>query len=252
MRHLGHIRKSFNLPAQLTTSPEAPPPPRARRPIPNPNNSPTVPRLARPPAIPGIMEDDENNLSEEEVASLTPQRRKSKPRSSLTRPMEVDFDDELNRAGKRKPTRRQSGLLTTKVAITTILPAEDVPSTRPLSPAFGLPLRKDAVHEEEEEEVLAVISAAEPMDEDEDEELVAMTITRRDRKKKGRDRELDDNSSAAEGSRRDREKRRARDSDEGPNPLEAKKPKLKDVTNSPPPRPSLATLEIPAGKHIFS
>lgn len=277
MKHLGVIRKSFNVLPQSTTTPEqAPSVPRARRPAPN-TTTPTLPRIARPPGIPGIIEDDETNISgtqdthgfiEEDAPSLTPHRRKSKPRSSLSRHPGVEevpgvqFDEDLNKTGKRKPTRRHSGLLSTKVAITTVLPTGIVSEalmTRPPSPAFGSPSRRDTALDEEDE-VLAVISAPEPMDEDEDEDPVAMTVTRRDKKKKPRERELErnvewdrdlererDRELVAGGSRRDREKRRVRDSDDGPNPLEAKKPKLKDVTNSPPPRPSLATLEIPPG-----
>lgn len=269
LRHLGHMRKSFNVPLQAITTPEAPAP-RARRPTANPNTSPTVPRLARPPTIPGIIEDDESNLPQEphgyldeEASSPTPHRRKSKPRSSAARPPVVEdvpavqFDEDMNKSGKRKPTRRPSGLLTTKVAIATVLPTESLSPPRPPSPAFGSPLRRAAALEEEEE-VLAAISVPEPMDEDEDDEPIAMSVTRRDKRKKSRDsdRPLDwergteltrDREPVAVESRRDREKRRVRDSDEGPGPLEAKKPKLKDVTNSPPPRPSLATLEIPPG-----
>lgn len=256
MKHLGLIRKSFNVSRQTSTTPEPPPPPRARRPIPNLDASPTVPRLARPPTIPGITEDDENEaimLDEEVVPSPTPQRRKSKPRASMVHAKEevalIQFDEDLNKAGKRKPTRRQSGLLTTKMAVT----VAEVVTPRPPSPAFGSPLRRDAALEEEDE-VIAAIGVPEPMDEDEDEEPTVMTITRRDKKRKQKDpderekdREKEGDPAVVESSRRDREKRRARDSDEVSNPFEAKKPKLKDVTNSPPPRPSLATLEIPQG-----
>lgn len=273
MKHLGLIRKSFNIAQQPYTTPEQPPAPRARRPVSTINVSPGVYRLARPPGVPGIIEDDETNLSGnhdgrgfagEDALTPTPHRRKSKSRSSSSRQAvaeevpAIQFDDDLAKAGKRKPTRRPSGLLATKVAITTVLPtgaASEGLSPRPPSPAFGSPMRREAALEEEDD-VLAVASAAEPMDEDEDDDI----IVRRDRKKKSRDKEPDRaadwgrdpqpdraRESITSDSRRDREKRRMRESDEGPSPLEAKKPKLKDVTNSPPPRPSLANLEIPAG-----
>lgn len=216
--------------------------------------------MAKAPTIPGIVEDDE--AGEDMPPSPTPQRRRSKPRASLGRTKEetgtIQFDEDMSKAGKRKPTRRQSGLLTTKMAVT----VTEIATPRPPSPAFGSPLRRDAASEEEEE-AIAMISPAEPMDEDEDEGPIAMTVTRRDKKKKARDldererefeRDTDsrhgDRTASAESSRRDREKRRTRDSDEASNPFEAKKPKLKDVTNSPPPRPSLATLEIPPGTWI--
>ena len=85
--------------------------------------------------------------------------------------------------------------------------------------------------------------------------------SRQDRRKKSREKDVEvevemerpternrDREPIAGGSRRARENRRARDSDEDPRPLDVRKPKLKDVTNSPPPRPSLATLEIPPGR----
>ncbi|KAI0085911.1 hypothetical protein BDY19DRAFT_1043065 [Irpex rosettiformis] len=254
MKHFGLIRKSFNISHQVSTTPELTPPPRARRPAPNTDASLAIPRLARPPTIPGIIEDDEDEaliLEEGILLSPTPQRRKSKPRASLVRAREevalIQFDEDLSKAGKRKPTRRQSGLLTTKMAVT----VSEVMTPRPPSPAFGSPLRRDAALEEDDE-VITATSAPEPMDEDEDEEPTAVAITRRDKKRKQK--ELDEREKyrekegerefVAESSRRDREKRRTRDSDETSNPFEAKKPKLKDVTNSPPPRPSLATLEI--------
>lgn len=252
MKHFGLIRKSFNISHRVSTTPEPPPPPRARRPAPNLDTSSAVPRLARPPTIPGISEDDENEalmLEEDVIPSPTPQRRKSKPRASMVRAKEeialIQFEEDLSKAGKRKPTRRHSGLLTTKMAVT----VAEVISPRPSSPALGSPLRRDVALEDDE------VISAEPMDEDEDDGPTAVTVVRRDRKRKQKEldeREKDREKEAelepvSESSRKDREKRRTRDSDDASNPFEAKKPKLKDVTNSPPPRPSLTTLEISQG-----
>lgn len=275
MRHLGHIRKSFNVPHQRSTTPEPPPPPRARRPVVTTNVSPAQYRLSKPPGIPVLIEDDETHFSdspepdvEDEQLSPTPQRRKSKPRSSAPRPQPLSqtpvhstpqdiaiirFEEELGKTGKRKPTRRQSGLITTKMSITTVVPSghpSDLIPPRPGSPAFGSPLRRDAVLEEEEE-VLMVISGAE-QDDEEEEDLIAMSVTRRDKKRKSREKEREPEPErlgepSNEPPRREREKRRSREPDDAPGPLEGKKPKLKDVTNSPPPRPSLANLDITSG-----
>ncbi|KAK7679607.1 hypothetical protein QCA50_017318 [Cerrena zonata] len=267
MKQLGHIRKLNTIPHGIPISPEAqPPPPRARRPIRNPNASPPTIRVARVPTVPGIAEDDENVVSsahsspadspgadpedEGETPSPTPVRRKSKSRASSSRlPVRqnspdppppdistVNFENQL-KYGKRKPTRRQSGLLTTTMSITTI-------TERPPSPAFGSPLRREVGLQEEEEEVLAVIGGIDGR-EDEEPEIIAQSITRRERKKKPKDVEQE-RESGSEFVARERERKRPRDSEEQIWTAEGgKKSKLKDVTNSPPGR--LPALDIPSG-----
>lgn len=74
-----------------------------------------------------------------------------------------------------------------------------------------------------------------------------MSVTRRDKKKKTVE-EDGLGRYGADGGKKDREKRRSKDIDGGPSSYEGKKPKLKDVTNSPPPRPSLATIDFAHGK----
>lgn len=267
MKQLGHIRKFNNVSHGTPVSPGAtqPPPPRARRPTPNPNVSPPAKRVARVPTVPGIAEDDEPSSSapsspgdspgaepedEGEPPSPTPVRRKSKPRASSSRlpvrptspdphPIDVptmNFENQL-KSGKRKPTRRQSGLLTTTMSITTI-------TERPPSPAFGSPLRREVGLQEEEEEVLAVIGGIDGQD-DEEPEIITQSVTRRERRKKPKDVERE-RESVNELVAMERERKRPRDSEGLIGTVEGgKKSKLKDVTNSPPGR--LPALDIPSG-----
>lgn len=185
MKQLGHIRKSFHIPHRSTSPEPAVDPiqalPRARRPTLDPNASPPANRIARPPTIPGIFEEEEEDIADDDDFVPSPPRRrpKSRPSSSggssssrlplpsrATSPPTddmVEFDEQLNKAGKKKPTRRQSGLLSTTMSITTVTPKgyqTELISQRPPSPAFGSPLRRNARLEEEEEEVLAVIGTA--------------------------------------------------------------------------------------------
>lgn len=279
MKHLGLIRKSFNVPSSTPDSspPQAAPPPRARRPEPDPNASPPPYRLARPPEIPALMEEDENDFSSPEsprgsadaynpVSSPTPARRKKSRASSSSSSRQqsagssratspppaldlqmTNLSDQLNKAGKRKPTRRQSGLLTTSMSITTVTPkgySTEVIPPRPVSPALGSPLRMEAVLQEEAE-VLAVVNGRNIVDDDDErEEPLAVTVTRRDKKKsKEKDRDYEeDRDVVVESNRKERKKRSSHDVVEDPgSPLAGKKPKLKDVTNAPPPRPSLTS-----------
>lgn len=270
MKQLGHIRKSFHVPHRSST-PESPPPaplPRAKRPIVDPNVTPPAGRIARPPGIPGIFEDEEEDQSEADdlPPSPTPPRRKSKPRPLSSRlPVQSSaveqaplpsFDDRLGKSGKRKPTRRQSGLLTTSMSITTLTPkgyTTEIIPPRPPSPAFGSPLRRDAAMDEEDDMLITMQGRGE---EEEEDDLIALSVTRRDsRKRKNKERESEsdrgtERDTGDEDGRGERSKRRGRDPEEGPSSYEGKKPKLKDVTNSPPPRPSLATLDTPHGKSI--
>ncbi|THH26753.1 hypothetical protein EUX98_g7442 [Antrodiella citrinella] len=262
MKHLGYIRKSHSIPHGRPLTPEMQQePPRARRPVPNPDASPPMNRIARAPNFPNIHEDDEPNASSAEDAedddddaeSPSPVRRKSKPRSSGSRlplptrtssppplpPLDapvITFDDHLTKAGKRKPTRRQSGLLATSMSITTV-------TERPLSPAFGASLRREAALDEEEEEVIAVISGIDGPG-DEELALVAQSITRREKKKKAKEKEREmppeiERGSSSESTKRERERvKRTRDLESHQLPAaegSSRKSKLKDVTNNSPP-----------------
>lgn len=135
--------------------------------------------------------------------------------------VEIDFEDQLDRIGKRKPTRRRSGLLTS-MSITTVIPSgisTEVIHPRPPSPAFGSPLRREAGLAEEEEE--AIVENGE----EQEVEVILQSAARRERKERRRERE-------SASSDRTRERKRPRDLDEPPPLVGGSKFKLKDVTNS--------------------
>lgn len=284
MKQLGLIRKTYNI---SSTTPDVTPPqraqqPRARRPVQDPTASPPMNRIARPPDVPEILEEDELELSSPEspqpvaarnynpTASPPPARRKksrapgsstgsrqSSRSASPPPPLDVqvaNYDEQLCKAGKRKPTRRQSGLLTTSMSITTVTPkgiATELIPSQPLSPAFETPLRlqspldddDDAMEEDDGVEIQIMDEVA----------TVTANIARRDQRRK--DREFVSQRAAEKGEadiaeelqldagRKDREKRKVKDYTEDlGSPLAGKKPKLKDVTNAPPPRPSLTNI----------
>ena len=155
----------------MVDTPPTPPSPRARRPVLNVDTIPTSPqfRIARPPNIPGIYEDDEPSpsSSEENPKQTTPPRKKSKSKPRLSasklplpsRGPSPTFPPQPPQSGntetsitskplKRIPSRRQSGLLTVKT--------ETLSVPRSGSPAFGSPVRLEAGRAEEEEEFAAV------------------------------------------------------------------------------------------------
>lgn len=287
IKHLSHIRKSFRVPHGRPSDSEdsQPPPPRAKRPTINPDASPAPNRLAKAPTFPGIFEDDEANASspedleadveEEEEKVPTPvKRKKTKSRLSDSRlPVpshsipalpdvdvrQIEFEEQLNKVGKRKPTRRQSGLLTS-VSITTVTPSgfstELVPP-RPPSPAFGSPIRREAGLAEEADERRAVSGNE---DEEDEIEVILQSAAKREKKEKerkkertvekDRDKDKDRQSSSSSSERtKERERKRARDLDLSAPAPEGSKSKLKDVTNSHPTYPAL--LEIDDGEpHI--
>ncbi|CDO71939.1 hypothetical protein BN946_scf184940.g86 [Trametes cinnabarina] len=257
MKQLGLIRKSWGVSHTHSPIPETnPPPPRARRPIPDPNVSPPPNRLARAPTVPGIEEDDENILSspddpdgdiEAESSPTIPRKRKNKSRtaSSSRLPLpshkpacppeadtvHLDFEEELGKSGKRRPTRRQSGLLTS-VSITAVT-ADGL--NRPPSPVPDSPIRKAL----EAEEV--------PVEPDEDEvEAILQAVTKR-REKREKERESEraraqERDSLVDPSR-SRERKKPRASEDSTSVLDGSKSKLKDVTNSQGNRANLSPLD---------
>ena len=160
----------------------------------------------------------------------------SKSPSAPVEVLTIDFDDQLGKSGKRRPTRRQSGLLTS-VSITAVT-ADSL--GRPPSPVPSSPVR-DAMEEDD-------LAIAEP---DEDEvEVLMQTVAKRERKvKKERDNERlrETDSDVVEPPRpRERKKHRvAEDSEatEGSKP----NPKFKDVTNSQASRTALLQLDTTSG-----
>lgn len=230
-------------------------------------------RIAKAPTIPGIDEEDEDSASSPEspgdldddgppTSPTPPVRNKSKPRSSGSRlplptrasspplpppPPEIpnlDLQDPVLRAGKRKPTRRQSGLLTTSLSITTIT---EVLPPRPSSPVGFVSTHRREGALEEEEEVLAVIGGIDG-GEDVEPTLIAQSIARREKRKKSKDRdgmsERDPEMAVVESSRKER--RKSREGDSQRSSLDggsSRKSRLKDVTNSPPSSSPLPPLD---------
>ncbi|TDL18938.1 hypothetical protein BD410DRAFT_822282 [Rickenella mellea] len=243
LKHLGTIRKSHNVTQMSTPSPPSQPsaqPAQTRRP---PQRlSPTM-RLAQPPTIPGISEDPEpasSSCDEMELPQIVTNTRikvtsissgghaNTKPRLSSSRlplPLRVstpplaDLPEET--AGRRrKPARRQSGLLSADTVA--------VQPHRPPSPAFGSPIRLEAALAEEEEEIAVIngeIIDIEVNETEESEEVAKKA--RKEKKARARERE-------SEKAERDivlpperAERKKIKDKSE------VAKTKLQDVTNAP-------------------
>ena len=184
IRSFGSIRKNFNIPSPKPPSPKKDTLPKARRPTLNPEASPHVNRLARPPRVPGIFEEDEagsDALPEDGSQSPTPIIRRKKPRSTsssshpagpgptispptlpppIVATIQVDISESLLKQGKKRISRRQSGLInvtsssgsgSSSSASSSSKGRGISPPLRPPSPAFGSPLRRDAGLAEEEE-----------------------------------------------------------------------------------------------------
>ncbi|KAF9460906.1 hypothetical protein BDZ94DRAFT_1283711 [Collybia nuda] len=253
-KHLGYLRQTFNIRTSSPT-PTAPPSPRARRPPPNPNPSPSSPqanRISRPPNVPGIYEEDEPcpSTSEHEAdkaPSLAHHKSKPKPRLSASRlplPSRVSSpppllpqstnvlhaDLESGPSTKsRKPSRRQSGLLSVNT--------ESLAVPRAASPAFGSPIRREAGLAEEQEEMQAVVGHLQ-VDVNVDPEVP----TRKERRKsKGKEREPEGERESGVESVRPRERKKTRERDEDCDGNEdGGKPRLKVVTNI---RPALSPID---------
>ena len=150
----------------------------------NPSASPHANRLARPPRVPEIFEEDEAG-SDDGSQSPTPLmcRKKSRSTSSsslapapaptvspptLSAPIvatiQVDINESLLKQGKKRISRRQSGLINVTSSSGSVSSSSASSSSkgrgtsplRPPSPAFGSPLRRDAALAEEEEEYEAI------------------------------------------------------------------------------------------------
>jgi hypothetical protein len=125
-------------------------------------------RIARPPNVPGIYEDEEPSTSSagEQEKPLIPARKKLKtskssssklpipargssptPPSSETNRQRIDLANVDSKIKPRKTIRRQSGLL--KVNTESLAPP------RSASPAFGSPIRLEAALAEAAEEIAA-------------------------------------------------------------------------------------------------
>lgn len=235
-KHLSYLREFHNIKHTVATPP-SPPSPRARRPPPYVDPSPASPqfgRIARPPNVPGIVEDDEPS-SEEQEKHETPPRKKSKtkPRlsasklplpmraSSPTRsatPLGVRHNDTASTSQlskHRKTVRRPSGFLELN------MDALSVP--RSGSPAFGSPIRLEAGRAEEAEEFAFTHGELEVdiVDQENDSEAILKKEKRKGKAKEQRGSESERDLSS-DPKPRPREKKKQRDETDD---LEGIKPK---------------------------
>ncbi|KAF8162655.1 hypothetical protein B0H34DRAFT_794454 [Crassisporium funariophilum] len=232
-KHLNHLREAYNIQNVIETPP-TPPSPRARRPVLNVTTSPTSPqfnRISRPPNVPGIYEDEEpcTPTSDENHKQATPPRRKakSKPRLSASKlplptrgpsptpnagpPLSAQHVDltAASSSSKRKPVRRQSGLLTVNT--------DNLSVPRSGSPAFGSPIRLAAGRAEEEEEYAAVNGGVFGVESVDQKVEIEIDVSPKKEKRKGKSKELRESESEKEAqgdtAARLREKKKLRDED---------------------------------------
>ncbi len=264
IRSFGSIRKNFNIPSPKSSSPKKDILPKARRPVLNPDASPHANRLARPPRVPEIFEEDEpgsDALAEDSSQSPTPviRRKKSRSMSSSSRlpaatptvsppkfpppivaTIQVDINESFLKQGKKRISRRQSGLInvtssssggSSSSASSSSKGRGASPPLRPPSPAFGSPLRRDAALVEEEE--YEVILGQRPTNANEELHLERATS-------KGKKKRTLTQAQAEEvvvEDDREREKRRLREDPE------MSGQRLQDVTNAFGSRVSLPPLD---------
>ena len=243
------MRQSFGItPGAVSPSKEAKPPPRARRPLVDPNASPQMPKLSRAPNVEGIYEDEEVESfqeEDEEEAEHIPSptiRRKAKSRlaaSLLPLPARISsppplptqppaLAEEPESSSNRKPGRRESRHLIVGMGI-----GDRVVPPRAASPAFGSPARREAGLAEADEEQAAFGKSRIPVHED-DSDYVPTTKKEKMKKMKQAERETPSEEGEGTTSLRVRERKRRRHED---------CTSLKDVTNSPRSRAMLPSLD---------
>ena len=233
----------------------------------NPGASPHANRLARPPRVPEIFEEDEagsDALAEDGSQSPTPVVRRKKSRSTssssssrapapavvvspptlpppIIATIQVDINESLLKPGKKRISRRQSGLINVTSSSGSVSSSSTSssskgrgtsPPQRPPSPAFGSPLRRDAALAEEEEEYEVVLGQR-PTNANEEPYLVRTTS-------KGKKKRTLTQAQADEvvvEDDRERERRRLRDDPEMAGQ------RLQDMTNAFGSRVSLPPLD---------
>jgi hypothetical protein len=231
----------------------------------NPSASPHANRLARPPRVPEIFEEDEagsDAFAEDRSQSPTPVMRRKKSRSTssssrvpapapivspptlplpIVATIQVDINESLLKHGKKRVSRRQSGLINVTSSCGSVSSSSASssskgrgvsPPLRPPSPAFGSPLRRDAALAEEEE-VYEAILGHRPTNANEEPNLERVT-------NKGKKKRTLTQAQAEEvvvEDVREREKRRLRDDPE------IAGQRLQDVTNAFGSRVSLPLLD---------
>ena len=270
-KHLGFLRHSFNI-EPSSPVPQKSPQRRARRPIINPNSIPQVPRLSRPPDVPGIHEDDEEDSSENDhndhepcpPEPSSPSRRKFKPKARLsasrlplpsrvspppplsalpTRPR-AHVEPPRPNTSKRKPTRRQSGLLLNMNATGNTGGENDYSEMLSLpripSPAFGSPIRREITLEDDEEvalddrEVEVNITLNDATVDGNELDMVTRKERRKAKSRESARESEPERDPVLEFVRpRERDNKRAREDENVNATAEVVISKLKDVTNSP-------------------
>jgi len=155
----------------------------------NPGASAHANRVARPARVPAIFEEDEagsDALAEDGSQSPTPVMRRKKSLSSssshapahaptvspptlpspIVATIQVDINESLLKQGKKRISRRQSGLINVTSSSGSVSSSSASSSSkgrgaspllRPPSPAFGSPLRRDAALAEGEDEYEAIL-----------------------------------------------------------------------------------------------
>ena len=231
----------------------------------NPGASPHANRLARPPRVPEIFEEDEagsDALADDGSQSPTPVMRRKKSRSTssssrtpasaptvspptlpppIVATIQVDINESLLKQGKKRISRRQSGLINVTSSSGSVSSSSASssskgrgasPPLRPPSPAFGSPLRRDAALAEEEE-VYGAILGRRPTNSNEEPHLERATSSG----KKKRTLTHAQADEVVSEDDREREKRRLRDDPETAGQ------RLQDVTNAFGSRVSLPPLD---------
>ena len=203
MSQLGTLRESHKVPTGKR-NPKLPPVPTAR-PRPQSNNPPiTLPRIARPPAFPEIVEENE---VEADPPTLSARRRSSSrlpiPARSTAPSVPVEVEEPQPKQKKKSASRRQSGLI-----------ASGKPTEAPLSPPPEPAVAQSPVPLVEDD-VFPVLN-------EQEEELEAeLEVPKKRKRSKRRDREEDNVLLVLEGTTS----------------------RLRDVTNSPQKTGSLPPLD---------
>ena len=174
-RQLMNIRQSLNIPHGAPSPSPSLPRPVAARPEPGTSStSPTqqLPRLARPPDVPNIEEASEEDYCGDGIGDYCEDspfaRRKQGPSSGLPTPKSPPVLGVEGREKRRKPVRRQSGLLSNLIRDDIALSVPRAGSPVPC----GSPIRREAVMALEREE-------QEGQDELEEEDVVVRLGRRR-------------------------------------------------------------------------
>lgn len=152
MNQLGSLRESHKVPAgKRTPKPSSVPTVRSRPQ--STNTSPPVPRIARPPNFPEIVEEDEG---EADTATLSARRKSSSrlpiPSKPTAPAAPIEVEEPQPKQKKRSGSRRQSGLIASGKPVEALLspPPEPVVAQDPLPVVEDDPIFP-VLNEQEEE-----------------------------------------------------------------------------------------------------